>query len=75
MDNWASRVSALGFVSGSSGYGNIAGKVKIVDGTNSPLSAGISKGTEISITSNTTSQDKTAQNTYVRQIRKLKLSL
>ncbi len=73
MDNWASRVSALGFVSGSSGYGNIAGKVKIVDGTNSPLSAGISKGTEISITSNTTSQDKTAQNTYATPDPKVKV--
>jgi len=64
-DNWASRGSALGFVPGSAGYGNIGGKVKIVDSTGSPLSAGFSQGTEISITSNTTSQDKTAQNNYV----------
>ncbi len=64
-DNWCSRVSALGFVSGSSGYGSIDGNVIIVDQTGNTLVAGFAPGTTIAITNGTTSSNSTDQNTYV----------
>ena len=64
-DNFCSRVSALGFVPASAGYGNIAGNVEIVDETSHPLAAGFAKGQNVAITSGPSDGDPNIQYTYV----------
>jgi len=54
-DNFVSRVSALGFVSGSTGYGNQSNDhVVIIDNTNHPLAAGYTAGTTLDFFSDVT---------------------